>query len=109
MTISSKAKAATLIGVVITIVTLALVTALVVVNMMPVQKAAASCVINPKNGVRACSGNGGSQSLVTPNGNVHNALSQNSRSISQNVGTSAPVDQSSSHNYGGLGNCADTT
>jgi hypothetical protein len=43
MTISSKAKAATLIGVVITIVTLALVTALVVVNMMPVQKAAATC------------------------------------------------------------------
>ena len=49
MTISSKAKAATLIGVVITIVTLALVTALVIVNMMPVQKAAATCVINPKN------------------------------------------------------------
>ena len=56
-------RVAAVTGVVIAVVTLAVVTAGIVVSMMPIiQTAHASCITNPKNGATACSGSGGSSS-----------------------------------------------
>ena len=88
-------------------VTLALVTAaVVVVSTMIIQSAHASCVTNPKNGARACSG-----------GSPFLAASTSSQSGAHTVAASGPSGSgsvsgahiSTSHNFEGLGNCADKT
>ena len=95
----------------------------IVVSMMPVQKAAASCETNPKNGARACSGNGstcgpdgclcpGSVSTCSVAGSstgLHVA-GTSSDAIRQNANPDTRQNSiSTSHNFGGEGNCADTT
>jgi hypothetical protein len=112
-------KAATLgIATAITIVTLALVTAGIVVSMMTptiIQTAHASCIISPK-GDQACSGGGGSCaggaggscSISHTTSGQFVAVSKGSGSASDITGTGGH-HLSNSHNFLGRGNCADTT
>ena len=104
---NSKTTSRVVLTAAIAAVTLALVTAaVVVVSTMIIQSAHASCVTNSKNGAKACSG-----------GSPFLAASTSSQSGAHTVAASGPSGSgsvsgahiSTSHNFEGLGNCADKT
>jgi hypothetical protein len=91
-------------GATIAAVTLALVTAGIVVSMMPMQTAHASCVFSPK-GDEACSGGG---CTFSPNANSCSRSTGNNAAESGPSGSVSVSDghTSFSHNFEGNGNGA---